>query len=56
MNEPTRLLQAIENRDELAAERLLPLIYDQLHGLAADAVAPECVELEVGGSWHGVVS
>lgn len=35
MSEITKILSQIENRDPAAAERLLPLIYDELRQLAA---------------------
>ena len=35
MNEVTRILSAIERGDPLAAEQLLPLVYDELRKLAA---------------------
>jgi len=41
MHETTRLLSAIEYGDGQAAEQLLPLIYDELHRLAAELVARE---------------
>ena len=41
MNEITRLLRAIENGDHQAAELLLPLIYDELHRLAAEMMVRE---------------
>ena len=50
MNEVTRILSAIEQGDPLAAEKLLPLIYDELRRLAAQRmaqVAPGANELLV---------
>jgi RNA polymerase sigma factor (TIGR02999 family) len=41
MNEVTRILSAIEHGDPQAAERLLPLVYDELRKLAAQRLAQE---------------
>ena len=41
MDEVTRILSAIERGDEQAAERLLPLVYDELRRLAAQKLAQE---------------
>ena len=41
MNDVTRILSAIENGDPLAAEQLLPLVYDELRQLAAQKLAGE---------------
>lgn len=41
MSEVTRILSAIEPGDPSAAERLLPLIYDELRRLAAQRLAQE---------------
>jgi RNA polymerase sigma factor (TIGR02999 family) len=41
MTEVTRLLSAIEGGDPRAAERLLPLVYDELRALAARRLARE---------------
>jgi len=41
MHDTTRLLSAIEQGDGQSTERLLPLIYDELHRLAAELVARE---------------
>jgi RNA polymerase sigma factor (TIGR02999 family) len=41
MSEVTRILSAIENGDPRAAERLLPLVYDELRRLAAQKLAQE---------------
>src|SRR3954471_7327652 len=41
MNDVTRILSAIEHGDPLAAEQLLPLVYDELRKLAADKLARE---------------
>ncbi len=41
MNDVTRVLSAIEQGDPQAAERLLPLIYDELRKLAARRLAQE---------------
>src|ERR1700750_2257343 len=41
MSEVTRILSAIEQGDPHAAERLLPLVYDELRRLAAQRLAPE---------------
>lgn len=41
MNEVTRILEAIENGDPHAASQLLPLVYEELRGLAAQKLAHE---------------
>ena len=41
MNDVTRILSAIEQGDSHAAEQLLPLVYDELHRLAAQKMARE---------------
>ena len=41
MNDVTRILSAIEQGDARAAERLLPLVYDELRKLAARKLARE---------------
>src|SRR5262245_64408550 len=41
MSNVTRLLSAIDQGDPHAAERLLPLVYDELRKLAADKIARE---------------
>jgi RNA polymerase sigma factor (TIGR02999 family) len=41
MSEVTRILSAIEQGDPLAAEQLLPLVYDELRHLAAQKLAQE---------------
>src|SRR5215468_5986856 len=41
MNDVTRILSAIEHGDCGAAERLLPLVYDELRKLAARKLARE---------------
>ena len=41
MNEVTRILSAIERGDGQAAAQLLPLVYDELHKLAARKLAQE---------------
>jgi RNA polymerase sigma factor (TIGR02999 family) len=41
VNETTRLLWAIENGDDEAADELLPLVYDELHRLAAEKMEGE---------------
>ena len=41
MNDVTRILSAIEQGDPEAAERLLPLVYDELRKLAAQRLAHE---------------
>ncbi len=41
MTDVTRILSAIEQGDPLAAERLLPLIYDELRTLATQKMAKE---------------
>jgi hypothetical protein len=39
MTDVTRVLSAIQQGDPRAAEQLLPLVYDELHKLAAQRVA-----------------
>jgi RNA polymerase sigma factor (TIGR02999 family) len=41
MNDVTRILSAIEHGDPRAAERLLPLVYEELRKLAAQRLARE---------------
>jgi RNA polymerase sigma factor (TIGR02999 family) len=41
MNDVTRILSAVEEGDPLAAEQLLPLVYDELRRLAAQKLARE---------------
>jgi RNA polymerase sigma factor (TIGR02999 family) len=41
MNDVTQILQKIESGDPSAAERLLPLVYDELRKLAAAKMAHE---------------
>src|SRR5579884_2120651 len=41
MNDPTRILNAIDEGDPHAAEQLLPLVYDELRRLAAQKLAHE---------------
>jgi RNA polymerase sigma factor (TIGR02999 family) len=41
MSDVTRILSAIEQGDHLAAEQLLPLVYDELRRLAAQKLAQE---------------
>jgi DNA-binding GntR family transcriptional regulator len=41
MSDVTRLLSAIEQGDQQAAEQLLPLVYDELRKLAAQRLARE---------------
>ncbi len=41
MTEVTRILSAIEQGDPLAAEKLLPVVYDELRKLAAQRLAQE---------------
>ena len=41
MSEVTRILNAIDGGDPKAAEELLPLVYDELHKLAASKMARE---------------
>lgn len=41
MSDVTRILSAIEQGDAQAAEQLLPLVYDELRGLAAAQMAKE---------------
>ncbi len=41
MHDVTRILSQIESGDPLAAEKLLPLVYDELRKLAAACMANE---------------
>lgn len=41
MTELTQILHAIESGDRLAADKLLPLVYDELRKLAADRLSHE---------------
>jgi RNA polymerase sigma factor (TIGR02999 family) len=41
MSEATRILSAIEHGDPMAAEQLLPLVYDELRRMAAAKLAQE---------------
>ena len=41
MSDVTRILSAIEQGDQHASERLLPLVYDELRELAAQRLAHE---------------
>jgi hypothetical protein len=41
MSEVTQILHAIADGDALAAEHLLPLVYDELRKLAAQRLAQE---------------
>jgi hypothetical protein len=41
MSEVTRILSAIEQGDPRAADKLLPLVYDELRKLAAAKLAQE---------------
>jgi hypothetical protein len=41
MNDVTRILSAIERGDPMAAEQLLPLVYDELRKLASHRLARE---------------
>jgi hypothetical protein len=41
MSEVTRILSAIEEGDPHAAEKLLPLVYDELRRLAAEKMGRE---------------
>src|SRR6187431_1833880 len=41
MNDVTRILSAVDQGDPRAAERLLPLVYDELRKLAAQRLAHE---------------
>jgi ECF sigma factor len=45
MSEVTRILLRIEHGDQAAAERLLPLVYDELRKLAAVKLAQERAKL-----------
>src|SRR5213593_1363857 len=40
-NDVTRILAAVEGGDPIAAEKLLPLVYDELRKLAAQRLAHE---------------
>jgi hypothetical protein len=48
MSDVTRILSAIEAGDPLAAEQLLPLVYDELRKLAGDGAGARGV-LAAGG-------
>ena len=52
MSEVTRILSAIERGDPLAAEQLLPLVYDELRQLAAQKLArlPNLTSLYLGNT------
>ena len=65
MNEVTRILESIEGGDPKAAEKLLPLVYEELRKLAAVRLAHEAAGqtlqptalvheawLKLGGSNH----
>jgi hypothetical protein len=41
MNDITRVLSVIEHGDALAAERLLPVVYEELHRLVAPKMLQE---------------
>src|SRR5262245_35592387 len=41
MNDITRILSAVEQGDPLAAEQLLPLVYEELRQIAAHKLAQE---------------
>jgi hypothetical protein len=41
MSDITRILSAIEQGDQVAAEKLLPMVYVELHNLAAVRLAQE---------------
>ena len=41
MSEVTRILDALDQGEPLATERLLPLVYDELRRLAASKMARE---------------
>src|SRR5688500_10724431 len=41
MSEFTKILQVVESGDELAADRLLPLVYEELRQLGAAQLASE---------------
>ncbi|HJT36458.1 MAG TPA: ECF-type sigma factor, partial [Pirellulales bacterium] len=41
MSDVTRIMSAIEQGDPLAAEQLLPLVYNELRKLAAQKLAHE---------------
>ena len=42
MSDVTQILSAIEGGDAQAAERLLPLIYEELRKLAAEIMRQKC--------------
>ena len=42
MSDVTQILSAIEGGDARAAERLLPLIYEELRKLAAEIMRQKC--------------
>jgi hypothetical protein len=50
MSDVTRILSAIEQGDPLAAEQLLPVVYDELRKLAAQRLASEKPGQPAGGS------
>jgi RNA polymerase sigma factor (TIGR02999 family) len=54
MNDVTRILSAIDDGDPHAAERLLPLVYDELRKLAAERLAAEkpCQTLQATALVH----
>jgi hypothetical protein len=52
MSEVTRILSAIEQGDPHAAEQLLPLVYDELHRLAAHQLAQESPASPIA-RWRG---
>jgi len=41
MSELTMVLQAVENGEKTPSEDLLPLVYEELHWVAAASMAPE---------------
>jgi hypothetical protein len=55
MAEVTQILSAIESGDSCAAEKLLPIVYDELRKLAAQRLAQEKpgLTLEATALVHG---
>jgi hypothetical protein len=53
MSDVARILSAIQQGDSHAADELLPLVYDELHKLAALRLAQEAPGPEDGGRVAG---
>ena len=53
MSDVTRILSKIESGDPTAAEKLLPLVYDELRKLAAAKLALEKSGADVAGKGAG---